>query len=101
MRPDRQMAIDAMCNMGWRAERTKPGKTVIFEFRRHDTGGWYDVVRRRQDQLSMGWVADIAMRYGDADDLKTEVAKAKKEWLRQRFHAIFKRAEAARDGAQP
>lgn len=94
MRPDRQMAIEAMQNMGWDAKRTKPGKNVIWEFRRPDTGGLLDLVKCNQDRLCMAWVAEIAMRYGDAEDLVDEINRSKEAWLRQRFLGIFTRAKA-------
>ena len=93
MRHDREMAIQAMRNLGWQAERDGTGKRVTWVFRRPDTGGLWDVVRRKQSDLSMGWVAEIAMQYHDADDLVREVAEAKERWLRARFLGIYSRAE--------
>ncbi|MEM1151939.1 MAG: hypothetical protein AAGI03_15555 [Pseudomonadota bacterium] len=92
MRPDRELAIEAMRNLGWEATRTKPGKNVIWEFRRDDTGGVYDLIRRRQDQLSMGFVADTALRYGDAPDLANQITDAKEAWLKERFRGVYSRA---------
>ena len=100
MRPDRQMAIEAMQNMGWDAKRTKPGKNVIWEFRRPDTGGLWDLVKRNQDGLGMSWVAEIAMRYGDAPDLVDEITRAKEAWLQRRFLGIFTRAKAPRTAGE-
>ena len=93
MRPDREMAVEAMRNMGWTAERLSGRAKPAWRFSRADTGGLYDCITRRQDQLSMQWVAEIAMRYGDASDLKAEISKAKEQWLRKRFLGIFTRAE--------
>ena len=93
MRPDREMAIHAMQNMGWTAKRTKPGKNIIWEFRRPDTGGLWDLVKRNQDRLGMEWVAEIAMIYGDAPELVREIAEAKERWLQSRFLGLFSRAE--------
>lgn len=95
IRPDRRMAIEAMQNMGWTAKRTKPGKTVIWEFRRPDDDGLIDVVKCRQDQLGMHFVADKALQYGDANDLFKEIMEAKERWLKQRFFGIYKRAAEA------
>ena len=93
VRPDRETAIEAMRNMGWTAERLSGRKKPVWVFRRADTGGLYDCISRRQDELSMYWVAEMAMQYGDAPDLKAEISKTKEQWLRKRFLAIFTRAE--------
>lgn len=94
MKPDREMAVAAMQNMGWEAKRSKRGKTPVWEFRRPDTGGLWDLVTVRQDQLSMSWVAEKAMFYGDADELVAEVKIAKERWLRARFLGLHLRAES-------
>lgn len=95
MRPDRQMAVEAMQNMGWVATRktAKGGAGPMWEFRRPDTGGLWDVVRCRQANLSMAFVAETAMRYGDAPDLVAQIMAIKEEWLRERFRGIFARAQ--------
>ena len=93
MKLERELAVEAMQNMGWTATRTKPGKSVIWEFCRPDTGGLWDLVKCNQQGLSLSWVAEIAMRYGDADDLVTEISAAKERWLQARFFGIFKRAK--------
>jgi len=97
VRPDRQMAIEAMQNMGWTAKRAtaKGGAGPMWEFRRPDTGGLWDLVKCRQANLSLTFVANTAMAYGDAPDLVVQIEQAKEDWLRQRFYAIF---TAAREG---
>ena len=94
MRPDRKLAIEVMQAMGWEAKRTKPGKHVIWEFRRDDAGGWYGAIPRRQDQLSLSFAADIAMQYGDAPELAREIAEAKERWIKARFFGLLSRQEA-------
>ena len=100
MRPDREMAIEAMRNLGWTAIRTKPGKSVIWEFRRPDTCGLWDVVKCRQDCLSMAFVADKAMEYGDAPELVEEISRAKESWLQSRFLGIFARATGEKEAKE-
>ena len=95
MRPDREMAIRAMQNMGWTAERTKPGKSVVWRFTRPDTGGLWDVVSCKQADLSMAFVAGKAMQYGDAPELVREIQEAQERWLRNRFLGIYSRAQEA------
>ncbi len=89
MRPDREMAVSAFQNMGWTATRKKNGKTPVWEFKRPDTGGLWDVFTVRQDVLSMSVVADKAMQYGDAIELQKDIAAVKEEWLRNRFLGLF------------
>ena len=95
MKLDREMAVEAMQNLGWTAERKKRGKTPVWEFRRPDTGGLWDVVTIRQDALSMASVADYAIQYGDAPDLAREINAAKDRWLQSRFLGIFTRSAVA------
>lgn len=95
MRVDREMAISAMQNMGWTARRTKPGKSVIWEFTRPDTGGLWDKVKCNQADLSMAFVAGKAMQYGDAPELVREIQEAQERWLRSRFLGIYSRAQEA------
>lgn len=95
MRPDREMAIRAMENMGWRATRVGTGKNVFWRFQRPDTGGLWDRVDCKQTNLSMNWVADVAMRYDDAPDLVREIQEAKERWLKSRFFGIYSRADIA------
>ncbi len=85
MAPEREQAVKAMQNMGWAAKKIKRGKTQFWEFRRLDTGGTEDLIRRRQEHLSLSMVADIAMAFGDANDLALEIKQAKKRWVRQLF----------------
>ena len=87
MRPDREIAIEVMRNMGWTATRTKLGSKFMWEFRREDTGGLQDVIRRRQDQLSTSFVVDIAMRCGDAPDLVKELSDVKERWIQRKRKA--------------
>ena len=93
MKADREMAVEAMRDMGWTATREGSGKKVQWRFTRPDTGGFWDRVTCKQVNLSMAWVADIAMQYGDADELVREVLEAKERWLKARFLGIFTRAE--------
>ena len=93
MRPDRTIAIHAMQNMGWTANRIKMGKHPAWEFRRADTNGLFDVVKRRQSALGMAWVAEIAMQYGDAEDLCREISTAKERWIKSRFLGLMSRAK--------
>ena len=92
MRPDREMAVKAMQSLGWTAKRAKRGKTPVWEFSRPDTGGLWDLAIVRQDQLSMGWVAEKAMLYGDAPELISEINEAKQRWMQSRFRGLFSRA---------
>lgn len=93
MKQEREMAVAAMKKLGWTAERTKRGKTPSWDFKRPDTGGLWDVVFCRQDQLSMRLVAETAMRYGDAPDLVGTIHAAEDAWLRARFPSIFSAVE--------
>ena len=93
MKLDREMAVEAMRNMGWTATREGAGKKVQWRFTRPDTGGLWDRVTCKQSTLSMAWVADIAMQHGDADDLIREVLDAKERWMKARFLGIFTRAD--------
>jgi hypothetical protein len=92
MRHDREMAVLAMQNMGWTAKRTKPGKSIIWEFTRPDTGGLWDMVKCNQANLSMHFVAGIAMQHGDAPELVQEIQEARERWLKDRFLGIYSRA---------
>jgi len=92
MKLDREMAIEAMQNLGWTVIRGRNGKTPVWKFTRPDTGGLWDAITVRQDQLSMFWVSHMAMQYGDAPDLTAEINAAKDRWLNARFLGIFKRA---------
>lgn len=97
MRLDRRMAVRAMENMGWSAKRVMTGRTAVWHFTRPDTGGFHDLLKCRQDLLSMRFVAESAMRYGDANDLKDGIDKLKEKWLRERFFGIYKRMEESAD----
>jgi hypothetical protein len=89
MSKEREMAVKAMQALGWTASRAKPSKTFIWQFTRPDTGGLHDVVKQRQDQLSMSWVASVATRYDDAPDLLEELGEVTQRWLRARFFGIY------------
>lgn len=91
MKPEREIAVDAMRNMGWTATRKTDRKHPRWEFTRPDTGGLWDRISIPQAEVSMRWVADVAMRHGDADELLREVSDAKDKWLRMRFLGIFSR----------
>lgn len=93
MKMDREMAVEAMRNMGWTAKRLTDRKHPRWQFTRPDTCGLWDRVSIPQSNLSMHWVADVAMRYGDADELLREISEARERWLRQRFLGIFTRDE--------
>lgn len=88
MKRDRERALLAMQELGWQAKRT-PGKHPAWEFHRPDTGGFWDVVKVKQADLSMQWVADVAIRHDDAGHLKREIAEAKERWLQDRFPDIY------------
>jgi hypothetical protein len=93
MKPEREMAVAAMQNMGWTAKRLTDRKHPRWQFDRPDTGGLWDSVSVPQADLSLHWVAQTAMRYGDADDLLREIKEAQERWIRSRFLGIFKSAE--------
>ena len=99
MSPDREMAVKAMQSLGWTAKRDKRGKTPVWEFQRPDTGGLWDVATVRQDQLSMSWVAEMAMSHGDAPELISEINEAKQRWMQSRFLGLISRA-AEQEAAQ-
>ena len=94
MNAERQMSVEAMQVLGWQAKRI-PGPRPKWEFRRPDTGGVWDIIVRRQDQLSMDFVAETAMSYGDAPELSRDVVEVKRKWLQSRFLGIYSRANAA------
>jgi len=94
LRIDRKMAIMAMQDMGWTALRIGSGKKVAWRFTRPDTGGLWDRIDCKQNNLSLGWVAEMAMRYGDAPELVREVAEVEELWIKQQFHGIYTRADA-------
>ena len=94
MRPDREMAIQAMQNLGWQAKRTKPSRHVVWEFKRADTGGLWDLVKCKQHDLSMRFVARIAQQYGDAPELVREIHDAEERWLKSHFFGLYQRAGA-------
>lgn len=98
MRIDREMAIMAMQNLGWQAKRSKPSRHPIWEFRRADVGGYWDLVRCKQDDLSMQFVARIAMQHGDAPELVQEMQEAEDRWLKSRFFGMYQRAAAEAEG---
>ena len=89
MKLDREMAVEAMRNMGWTAERRTDRHHPYWRFMRPDTGGLLDVLTKPQADLGMAWVADMAMQYGDAPDLCAEIVSAKGRWLQSRFVGIF------------
>ena len=89
MKPEREMAVRAMQNLGWTAERRSDRAKPHWRFTRADTGGLYDVWTCPQANLSMDLVADLAMRHGDADDLAAEIAAAKDRWLKERFAGLY------------
>ena len=89
MKPEREAAALMMQNMGWTAERKKHGATPVWKFSRPDTGGLWDAITIRQDQLSFGAVAKYAMDYGDAPALVAEITDAKDRWLERRFLGIL------------
>jgi hypothetical protein len=91
MNTDRSMAVEAMQSLGWTATRAGSGRKIIWEFRRPDTGGLWDLVTCRQPNLSMQWVANTAMSYGDAEDLVREIRNCEDVWLQKRFAGIFQR----------
>lgn len=89
MAPERRAIVAAMQRMGWTAERKRRGKTPVWEFRRSDTGGLWDVVTCRQDALSIAWVAETAMSYGDAPVLLADINAAKANWFAERFYQVL------------
>lgn len=97
MLPDRQMAIEAMQSLGWNVKRTKPSRHVIWEFTRADTGGLWDLVKCKQGDLSMRFVARIAQQYHDAPDLVREIHEAEDRWMKARFFGLYQRAMAQED----
>jgi hypothetical protein len=93
MKLDREMAVQAMQNMGWSAKRLTDRKHPLWEFTRPDTGGLWDRVSVPQADLSMSWVVDVALNHNDAPDLGRQIAEAKECWMRQRFLGIFIHAQ--------
>lgn len=90
---EREMAVEAMRNLGWEAKPTKRGQNTVWEFRRPDDVGSFDFCTCRQKELRMAYVAKMAMAYGDAPDLLKTVKQAENEWLKTRFFGIYKRAD--------
>lgn len=93
LRPDREMAIKAMQNMGWNAKRVGTGKKVFWQFDRPDTGGLWDRATCKQTNIGMHWVAEMAMRYGDAPELCRAIQEAKERWIKSRFMGLYTRAQ--------
>lgn len=84
--PERAAAITAMRELGWSARRLKePGKHPKWMFRRGDVGGLDDLIRIKQADINMDWVARQAMACGDAPCLVAQVWDAKRKWLKDRF----------------
>ena len=52
MNLERRQVVRAMQSMGWVAHRNEQ----FWEFRRPDTGGWFDLVKVKQANLSWGWL---------------------------------------------
>jgi hypothetical protein len=88
MSADRQLAVAAMQNMGWRAVRT--GRK--WEFSRPDTGGLWDRSFVSHGNLSTAWATGIAMSYGDAPDLVAQVKAAEQKWFADRFCGLIAKA---------
>lgn len=95
MKPERQMAIEAMKNMGWTAVLDTSKARRAWKFSRPDTGGLWDSITCRQDQLSMEWAVRVAIQYGDAPDLRESIVKLQQDWFRERFRGICQRLEDA------
>lgn len=89
MKPERQMAVRAMQNLGWTAKKIPGGSHPRWEFSRPDTGGLWDVVRVTQADICMRWVARQAVKYNDALGLYAEILAAEDRWLRERFAGIY------------
>lgn len=94
MRLDRELAIKAMQSMGWTTQRSGTGKKVSWRFTRPDTGGLWDRIDCKQVNLSMNWVAEMAMRYDDAPELFREIKEAKERWIKSRFVGLYAHADA-------
>lgn len=93
MKPERELAVKCLQSMGWQAKRVKHGKTPVWELRRPDTDGLWDLTKIRQDELSLRRVAHVALQYGDAPDLQKEIDDATKKWIEQRFYGTLLRAK--------
>lgn len=89
MNAERTMAVRAMQNMGWTAERHSDKNRPYWTFKRPDTGGLWDSLRVSQAELSMRWVTNAAMAYGDAAPLVDQVAAIKAQWARDRFVGLY------------
>ena len=82
------MAVRAMQSMGWTAQRKTDRKHPRWVFTRPDTGGLWDSLSIAQGDLTMVWVANMAMTYGDAPDLCAEIDTAKHRWIQMRFRGL-------------
>lgn len=89
MKLERENAILAMQSMGWTAKQEKRGKTQTWKFSRPDTAGLWDVTSVRQDNLGLRWVCSVAMSYGDASELISEIIEAENRWVKKRFPALM------------
>lgn len=89
MKPERQLAVRAMQNMGWTAERRTDRRHPYWRFCLGGTNGWQDVATVPQSDLSMDWVARIAVQYGLAPDLAARLKAVTDEWARERFKGLY------------
>jgi hypothetical protein len=86
MSKDRQIAVRMLQNMGWTAERKPKG---LWKFSRPDTGGLWDTMNINQSLLSPRWAVSVALRYGDAPDLLSEIRALEEAWIADRFKGLL------------
>ncbi len=90
MSPEQTFVKQAMENMGWKATRIKGAAHPRWRFARADTGGLWDRVEVQQANMSMIWLVDTALRYGDAGPLDQKLNQEKARWLNERFPGLLR-----------
>ena len=92
---DRDLALEAMRELGWTVERMQRGPQVIWKFSRRDKeDGLFDVVNRKDADIGIEMVADIAMAHGDADDTAEIIRVTKRTWFVSRFEKLLLSGDA-------
>lgn len=86
MKPERELALELMKALGWTPMKVGSGK---WEFTRPDTGGWHDKITRTQQGLTLLWVADVMVQYGDDPILGEAMQVLKLRCLAEKFPRYF------------
>lgn len=80
MSVERRRVVAAMKALGWTPTRKEGG---LWEFRRPDTNGWFDVIKVKQANLN--W--ELVMKYDE--NFQQIIRKLWAETVRHRYTALF------------